>query len=187
MRRSNPKTDLSEVLVPVLFSPAAEQPEQPVCSFWLHLVLVLLLQQSLHQRLVSVQLRDPSSFRGREVVTVRVCLPLLRQALDALLAHQMTCRSWIERGHDGDLICVCGQSHVWVSVMYPSSHCNSDSINSLNVTAYLGWMVGKLSNAVGSIYVSGETDFSSKESMFAWLNSIFSFYCHWRVHQDKTI
>lgn len=86
--RHNPQTDLSEIFVSVLFSPAAAQPKQPVCTLWHRLFLVLLLHQSLHQTLVPVQLCEPGCFWGWEEVAV--CLLQLRQALDALLSHQMT-------------------------------------------------------------------------------------------------
>lgn len=76
-KTDGPHTDLSEIFVSFLLSPAAVQQEQPVCRF-----LFLLLHQSLQQALY-----DPCCFWGREVDTLTLWL---LQRLDALLSHQMT-------------------------------------------------------------------------------------------------
>lgn len=112
-RMLQPQTDLSQVFVPLLFSPAAALPTQPVRSSAHHVPMVLLQNQSLQQALVPVRLCGPRHIWGREVAAAH--LRRVGQPLDALFPHQMT---W-EVGNRGKckegkitpcLECKCGPS-----------------------------------------------------------------------------
>lgn len=88
-KTDHPHTDLSEILVSFLFSPATAHAQQPACGAGHRPFLAPLWHHSLRQAL-----RGPRGPWEAEVVTFGVGLPQHGKALDALLPHQVTCWTW---------------------------------------------------------------------------------------------